>query len=109
MLPGEWWSPVLLIGFIVVGVWFALQPRCAFVVRIAKGQPKAIRGKVTAAFLDQIRETCERHGVRNGTVRGLIRGKRICLGFSRSLPQAGQQQLRNWWANWGWLAKPIRA
>jgi len=109
MLPGEWWSQVLLLVFLAVAVWIAVQPRCAFVVRISNGQPKAIRGKVTAAFLEQIRETCEQHGVRNGTIRGLIRGKRIMLGFSGGLPQAGQQQLRNWWANWGWSAKPIRA
>lgn len=109
MLPVEWWSQLLVLGLIAVAVWFAVQPRCAFIVRIADGHPKAIRGKVTASFLEQVRETCERHGVRNGMVRGLIRGKRIALSFSRSLPPAGQQQLRNWWANWGWSAKPLRA
>jgi hypothetical protein len=109
MLPGEWWTQLFVLAMIAAGVWFAMQPRCAFVVRIAQGHPKAVRGKVTPAFLDQVRETCERHGVQNGTVRGLIRGKRICLSFSRSLPPPGQQQLRNWWANWGWSAKPLRA
>jgi hypothetical protein len=105
----DWWSQLLILGVFVVVVWFAMQPRCAFVVRIAQGQPKAVRGKVTAAFLEQIRETCEQNGVRSGTIRGLIRGKRIALGFSGSLPLSSQQRLRNWWANWGWSAKPMRA
>jgi hypothetical protein len=109
MITGEWWGSLLTLIVIVVALWFAMQPRCAFVVRINQGHPKAVRGKVTAAFLDQIRETCQQHGVENGTIRGLIHGKRIALNFSRNLPSSGQQQLRNWWANWGWSAKPLRA
>jgi hypothetical protein len=109
MLPVEWWGQLLAVGVIVAAVWIALQPRCAFVVQISQGLPKAVRGKVTAAFLEQVREVCERNGVRQGMVRGLIRGRRIALGFSSSIPPAGQQQLRNWWANWGWSAKPARA
>ena len=109
MLPGEWWGQLLALGVIVAAAWIALQPRCAFVIQIAQGIPKAIRGKVTAAFLEQVREVCEQHGVRRGIVRGLICGRRIVLGFSPSIPSAGQQRLRNWWANWGWSAKPVRA
>ena len=109
MWPGEWWAQLLGLGVIAAALWFALQPRCAFVVQIAQGLPKAVRGKVTAGFLDQVRDMCQRNGVRGGTVRGLIRGRRIALGFSRSIPPAGQQQLRNWWANWGWAARPRQA
>ena len=109
MLPGEWWAQLLALGVIVAAAWIALQPRCAFVIQIAQGIPKAVRGKVTAAFLEQVREVCEQHSVRQGIVRGLVRGRRIALGFSASIPPAGQQRLRNWWANWGWLAKPVRA
>ncbi len=99
----------MLLGVIVAAAWFALQQRRAFVIQIEHGIPKAVWGKATAAFLEQVREVCERHGVRHGSVRGLIRGRRITLGFSTSIPPAGQQQLRNWWANWGWSAKPVRA
>jgi hypothetical protein len=109
MLTEESWISLFALAVIVAALWFAMQPRCAFVVRITRGHPKTVRGKVTSAFLDQIRETCQQHGVQNGTIRGLIRGKRIALNFSRTLPSAGQQQLRNWWANWGWSAKPLRA
>jgi hypothetical protein len=109
MLPLEWWAQLLGLGIVVAAVWIALQPRCAFVIQIIQGTPKAVRGKVTAAFLEQVHEVCQQNGVRYGSVRGLIRGRRISLGFSRNIPPAGQQRLRNWWANWGWSAKPATA
>jgi len=109
MLPLEWWAQLLGLGIIGGAVWIALQPRSAFVIQIVQGNPKAVRGKVTAAFLEQVHEVCQQNDVRYGTVKGLIRGRRISLGFSRSIPPAGQQRLRNWWANWGWPAKPATA
>src|SRR5205823_14121653 len=109
MLPGEWWAQLLALGVIVAAAWIALQPRCAFVIQIAQGIPKAVRGKVTAALLEQVREVCEQHSVRQGMVRGLVRGRRIALVFSASIPPVGQQLLRTWWANWGSSAKPARA
>jgi hypothetical protein len=109
MFSLEWWTQLLGVGVIVAAVWIALQPRCAFVIQVARGIPKAVRGKVTAAFLEQVREVCQQHDVQYGTVRGLIRGRRISLGFSRNIPPGGQQQLRNWWAHSGWAARPARA
>jgi len=109
MFPFEWWAQLLGLGVIVAAVWIALQPRCAFVIQISQGLPKAVRGKATAAFLEQVREVCQQNQVQHGMVRGLVRGRRIVLGFSSSIPPAGQQRLRNWWANWGWSAKPARA
>src|SRR5262245_21908407 len=109
MLPGEWWAQLLALAVIVVAAWIALQPRCAFVIQISQGLPKAVRGKVTAAFLEQVREVCGQNSVQHGVVRGLIRGRHIVLGFSANVPKSAQQQLRNWWANWGWSAKPMRA
>src|SRR6266852_8390574 len=76
MLPGEWWAQLLALGVIGAAAWIALQPRCAFVIQIAQGIPKTVRGKVTAAFLEQVREVCEQHSVRQGIVRGLVRGRR---------------------------------
>ncbi len=108
MFPVEWWGQLLVLGAIVTAVWLALQPRCAFVVRIVQGVPKTVRGKATASFLEQVREVCQQHEVQGGTVRGVIRGRLISLSFSGNIPAAGQQQLRNWWANWGWSAKPMR-
>src|SRR5262245_30539922 len=109
MFPVEWWVQLLGVGVIVAAAWIALQRRCAFVIQGARGTPKAVRGTGTAVFLEQVREVCPQHGVQYGTVRGLIRGRRISLGFSKSIPPGGQQQLRNWWAHSGWAARPARA
>jgi hypothetical protein len=89
--------------------WLACQPRCAFVVRITEGIPRTIQGTTTPAFLAEVRELCAQHGIQRGTVRGLVRGKLISLAFSRDIPPAAQQQLRNWWAISGWGAPMTRA
>ncbi len=97
---------LVVLGLVVWVLWVGLQPRCAFVVRVLGGQPARAKGVVTAAFLERVREVCQQHGVQTGTVRGLIRGGRISLAFSRAIPPAGQQQLRNWWVHSGWHVQP---
>ena len=89
--------------------WLACQPRCAFVVRITDGIPRISQGTATPALLAEVRELCAQHGIQRGTVRGLVRGKLISLAFSRDIPPAAQQQLRNWWAISGWSAPMRRA
>jgi hypothetical protein len=85
-------------------VWTAWRPRCAFVVRIKDGVPRAAKGTVTRAFLREIGETCKQHAFRNGAVRGVVKGQRITLAFSRGMSPACRQQLRNLWALSGWSA-----
>jgi hypothetical protein len=104
-------STDLLVKLVVValaawGFWAALRPRCAFVVRVTGGLPKAVKGAVTPAFLGQVRQVCGEHGVTSGAVRGVVRGRRISLAFGGGIPPAAQQQLRNWWAIAGWSARP---
>jgi hypothetical protein len=99
----------LKLGLVVAGVgiiWSVLRPRCAFVVRIKHGVPRIAKGAVTKAFLQEIGDTCNRHSVRQGVVRGLLKGRRIALGFSRGISPSCQQQLRNLWALSGWTAGP---
>jgi hypothetical protein len=105
----EWLFNLLFFGLVAWALWLVFQPRCAFVVRVRDGSPAAVKGTVTGAFLEQVREVCGRHAVQRATVRGLIREGRISLGFSRAIPPSGQQQLRNWWAHSGWRARPRRA
>ena len=83
-------------------LWTALRPRSAFVVRIKGGVPRVVRGTVTRSFLQQIAETCGRHGVSHGVVRGVVKGRRITLAFTEGMPPPCQQQLRNLWALSGW-------
>ena len=98
-----------IVVLVIVGVLaFCLfaKPPAMFVVRIRHGAPVATRGRVTEAFLATIAELCAEHGVQSGEVRGVPRGRRISLWFSRRLPSSFRQRLRNWWAISGWLAKP---
>jgi hypothetical protein len=88
-----------LVGF---ALWIALRPRAAFVVRIKQGVPRVARGTVTRSFLQEIADTCSRHGVSHGVIRGVVKGRRITLAFQSGMPPACQQQLRNLWAISGW-------
>ena len=100
----DWPVTAFVLALVGVVAWYALQPRCAFVVTVMGGIPRATSGTVTAAFLDRVRELCAEHGVAQATIRGVIRGTHIALAFSGKFPPAAQQQLRNWWALSGWPA-----
>jgi hypothetical protein len=79
-------------------VYYALQPRYLFLVKIEDGDLRVTRGKVSANFLAEMDEAVTRNGVRHGWVGGVRRGQKICLAFSRSIPPGCQQQIRNLWA-----------
>jgi hypothetical protein len=79
-----------------------------FVIRIEDGDARVVAGKVAPAFLHEVRETCGRHGVKRGAVRGVVRGRRIGLEFPGAMPPACRQQLRNLWNLSGWSAAPRR-
>lgn len=95
-------AKLVLFGLIAAAVWYALQPKCAFVLKIAGGVPKATYGAVTPSMLERVRETCQEHGLDRAVIRGLKRQQRISLSFSRNVPPEAQQQLRNWWVMNGW-------
>jgi hypothetical protein len=104
---------VLVLGLVIGWLLFTVcRPRPVFVVRIRDGVPRAVRGQVTRGFLQDVAETCARHGVRDGEVRGLAAGRRIGLTFSGGIPNRCRQQIRNLWGVSGWSAmgpsKPSR-
>jgi hypothetical protein len=100
---------VVVVGLVIGCVLFTIvRPRPVFVVRIRDGVPRAARGQVTRGFLQDVAETCARHGVENGVVRGLVAGRRINLGFSRGIPGPCRQQIRNLWGVSGWSASGPR-
>jgi Protein of unknown function (DUF3634) len=100
--------PLLLFSAVAVAVWWAATQRSAFVVRLVDGSPRAVRGKVTSAFLGEIGDVCRRHAVASGTIRGVVRQGRIALSFSGSFPPGCRQQLRNVWSAQGWSV-PVSA
>jgi hypothetical protein len=95
-----------VLAFVAWAFWVALRPRPAFVVRVDGGLPRAVRGVVTPAFLEEVRRVCDEKGVTRAKVSGFVRGRRIVLAFSRGIPPGGRQQLRNWWTLSGWPAPP---
>jgi hypothetical protein len=91
--------PNLIVFAIVAGaLWWALQPRYAFVVHLDGGVPRVTKGRVTAAFLKEVGLACGEAGVARGWVGGVQRGRRLALRFSRSIPPQCRQRLRNVWA-----------
>jgi hypothetical protein len=96
---------LLVLGVVIGWVLYTIcRPRPVFVVRIRDGVPQAARGQVTRGFLQDVAETCARHGVRDGEVRGLATGRRINLVFSAGIPNPCRQQIRNLWGVSGWSA-----
>jgi len=95
---------VFLGGMLAWALWRSSQPRSVFKVRIAGGQPAVIDGTVTPAFLTRVREMAAAHGVDEAEIAGYEHEGLIRLRFSRHVPPAARQQMRNWWAMHGWKA-----
>ncbi len=92
---------LLVAGLIVAALWWVMQPHYVFLVQLDARGARLIRGKVTPAFLERFAEVCREAGVAQGWVGGIRRGRRISLGFSRSIPEGCRQQLRNLWLQHG--------
>jgi hypothetical protein len=93
----DYWPQLLIVVVIVAALWYALQPRYVFLVRIGNDGPRTAQGKVAASFLQQIQEACEEMGVKRGWVGGVPRGKHVQLHFSGSIPPNCRQRIRNAW------------
>jgi hypothetical protein len=96
---------VLAIGGAVAwALWRNSRPRPIFTVTIAAGRPATVDGTVTPAFLTRVREMAAAHGVADAVIAGFEYDGVIRLHFSRDVPEAARQQMRNWWAMHGWKA-----
>lgn len=84
-----------LLGLAVAGLWMLWRSRYVFIVRIRNGRPSVARGKVMKAFLEDVAEVCSRENVSSGTIKGVRKGNRIVMVFSRGIPPYCRQQLRN--------------
>ena len=90
-------AKLVLVVLAVGAVWWLVQPRYTFVVRIDGGVPRVTNGQVTAAFLQELGRACGEFAVCRGWVGGVRRGGRTALAFSRNLPQPCRQRVRNLW------------
>jgi hypothetical protein len=82
--------------------WLLLSVRYVFWVRVRDGVPAVGRGKVARPFLQDIADVCSEHQVASGWVGGVRRGRRVSLAFSKDIPEACRQRLRNLWNVHGW-------
>jgi hypothetical protein len=98
----EWAAIVgVLVLLAVVFSWRVAAGGRVFVIRIRSRVPFLVRGKVSQAFVVELTEVLQRHGVRHGTIYGARRRGTVGLGFSRGIPPAARQALRNVWAMHG--------
>jgi hypothetical protein len=95
---------LFVVGLLGPCFWRLVQPPRQFMVRIVDGTPEATEGKVTAAFLERVREIASANEISRGTITGYAQGSFIRLKFSAEFSEVGRQQLRNWWATFGWAA-----
>src|SRR5690348_14827024 len=87
-----------------LGVLFAWRVSArgrVFVIRVRNRVPFLIRGKVSQAFVVELADVLRRHDVRRGSIYGVRRRGAVLLGFSRGIPRAARQALRNVWAMHG--------
>ena len=88
---------IVVVAVAVFVFWRLWRSGYEFVVRVDGGHPTVVRGKVPGWFLADIQDICARNGLANVTIRGMRRGSRVSLSFSREVPRASRQQLRNLW------------
>jgi hypothetical protein len=102
-------SVIVLVGCAVIwGLWKAAQPHRVFAIRIVDGNPQAIEGIITPAFLVRVREVAAENAISHGTINGYAYGRFIRLQFSVEITNVARQQLRNWWATFGWNVRTRR-
>ncbi len=93
-----WAFKLAVVVLVALALWAALRPRYAFEVRIENGVPRVTRGKVTAAYLQEVAQACSEARVAHGWVGGQQRGRQVTVACSRNIPPAVRQRLRNLWA-----------
>jgi hypothetical protein len=97
----ELWQQLLLVALVVAVLWFILQPRYTFLVRIDPNGARIARGKVSTTFVQQVQQACADVGVVHGWVGGVRGRQRVSLAFSRSIPAGCRQRIRNAWVTHG--------
>jgi hypothetical protein len=81
-----------------VACWQVAVRRRVFVIRVRDRVPVVARGKVSQAFVIELKDVLQRHAVGRGSIYGMRRGGTVLLGFSSGIPKPARQALRNVWA-----------
>ena len=68
-----------------------------FEVVFERGAVRVRRGRVRKGFVEDCTEIARTHRLESGWIRGRKQGREITLEFSRDIPAALHQRLRNAW------------
>jgi len=81
-----------------VAYWQVKAAGRVFVIRIRHHVPFLTKGKVSQAFVAELAEVLQSHGVKQGSIYGVRRRGTVLLEFSRGVPVGARQALRNVWS-----------
>jgi hypothetical protein len=91
---------IAAVGIIAGAVaWWQITARQrVFVIRVRDRVPSVAKGKVSQAFVIELKDVLQRHGIGRGSIYGVRRGQAVLLSFSAGIPERARQALRNVWA-----------
>jgi|SRR5580698_7860095 hypothetical protein len=92
-------EPIIVLAAVAAVAWLLFSPRFEFRIRISRGSLRLTTGKLTRDLIAELTPICQEWGIKRGWIAGVRRGKRVTLMFSRSVPSACRQQIRNLWIN----------
>lgn len=95
----EYVAAAVVISLMAAIAWWQMIARQrVFVIRVRDRTPFVAKGKVSQAFVMELKDVLQRHAVGSGLIYGVRRRGMVLLGFSLGIPTAARQALRNVWA-----------
>jgi hypothetical protein len=91
----------VMVALGAVFAWRVSARRRVFVIHVRNRVPFLKAGKVSQAFVVELADVLQRHGVHRGSLYGVRHRGTVMLGFSRGIPPGARQALRNVWTMHG--------
>lgn len=82
-------------GSITAGLFYAAQARPRFVLNVVDGQLRVVQGQPPPSFVQEAEDIIRESRLPSGMIKGYVKHGRPVLSFSRHVPPALQQRLRN--------------
>jgi Protein of unknown function (DUF3634) len=82
-------------GSITAGLFYAAQARPRFVLKVVDGQLRVVQGHPPPSFIQEAEDIVRESRLPSGVIKGYLKHGRPVLSFSRHVPPALQQRLRN--------------
>jgi len=91
-------AKIACVGAATVVVYLVLRPKAVFVIRITNAKLHVAKGSVPEKFLGDCRNIVAESDITSASIKGVNNAGRICLRFSRQIPESARQQFRNTWS-----------